>query len=103
MTERFKDLIETVKWVLMNEIEARSDDQLLIVSVDSLTNSMIANYSYPVVAKYRYKFGLYPVESITRTARQVKRQYPELRGTEEDRKARKAKEKEYRELAKAKV
>lgn len=94
MDEGLKNL---VKWFLENEIETRSDDDLLCALVDARINPQIKILSYYVVAQNPMKYGLYPRESITRYRREIQEDFPHLRGCDAVTRRRDRREKKFRE------
>lgn len=98
-----KDLAEVVKWILMNEIEARSDDDLLGYLVETHLNPQIAELPYKEVRVNRYKYFKYSTESIRRARQKIQELYPELQSDVNRRQHRLNKIKEYKEFARTKV
>lgn len=86
-----------VKWFLENEIETRSDDDLLCALIAEKVNPKVNLMSYTEVCKNPGKYGLYSRESITRERRELQQDFPELKGVDVITRMRARRDKQYRE------
>lgn len=65
-----KKLYDQVKWMLENEIETRSNDDLLCALINSRRNPKVMDLPYIQVRVNEAHYGLYSTETITRVRRE---------------------------------
>ena len=76
---RIEKIYDKVLKTLEEIPETRGNDNLLIVTVDSIINPAVAELPYGLVMKNRALFGLPNCETIRRSRQKAQENFPELK------------------------
>ena len=100
----FKTIEQDITPILKNNEAARCDDMMLYAAyVFEKMQGYGAGWLEKIFSDRRYRImrGIAPYGAVGRTRRRLQRRYPELRPSEEVKKARREAEKEYRKYARS--